>query len=161
MKLPLLALFMISLFPSPGLLAQPGPGDLPEYSIRYDPQRDPFQDGRDAIKLADATHRRVLIEVGGDWCSWCHVLDRFLEQNPDIKQKMHQTFVMLKVNVSDSNDNNQFLAAFPRPLGYPHMYIAEKNGNILLSKDTADFLSNGKYSRQRFLDFFSQWAAKK
>lgn len=161
MKLPLLALFLMIFISDPVLPAQPGQGSLPEYSLRYDPQRDPFQDGRDAIKLADATHRRVLIEVGGDWCSWCHILDRFLEQNPDIKQKMHQTFVMLKVNVSDSNDNSQFLAAFPKPLGYPHMYIAEKNGNILLSKDTADFLSKGKYSRQLFLDFFSQWAAKK
>lgn len=160
MKLPLLALFLISLFLSPALQAQTDLGSLPEYSIHYDPQRDPYQDGRAAIKLADATNRRVLIEVGGDWCTWCHVLDRFLEQNPDIKQKLHQTFVMLKVNVSDANDNNQFLAAFPKPLGYPHMYIAEKNGNILLSKDTADFLSNGKYSRQQFLDFFSQWTAQ-
>lgn len=160
MKLPLLVLFLITLLPSPALLAQIDLDNLPEYSIHYDPQRDPYQDGRDAIKLADATNRRVLIEVGGDWCKWCHVLDRFLEQNADIKQKMHQTFVMLKVNVSDANENNQFLAAFPKPLGYPHMYIAENNGNILLSKDTADFLSNGKYSRQQFLDFFSQWAAQ-
>jgi len=160
MKLPLLVLFLITLLPSSALLAQIDLDNLPEYSIHYDPQRDPYQDGRDAIKLADATNRRVLIEVGGDWCKWCHVLDRFLEQNADIKQKMHQTFVMLKVNVSDANENNQFLAAFPKPLGYPHMYIAENNGNILLSKDTADFLSNGKYSRQQFLDFFSQWAAQ-
>lgn len=160
MKLPLLAIFLISLFHSSVLLAQTDLDSLPEYSIHYDPQRDPYQDGRDAIKLADATNRRVLIEVGGDWCRWCHVLDRFLEQNPDIKHKLHQTFVMLKINVSDTNENSQFLAAFPKPLGYPHMYIAEKNGNILLSKDTADFLSNGQYSRQQFLDFFSQWTAQ-
>ncbi|MCW8956153.1 MAG: thioredoxin family protein [Gammaproteobacteria bacterium] len=151
---------MISLFPGQALLAQTGLDNLPQYSVIYDPQRDPYQDGRAAIKLAQASNRQVLIEVGGDWCSWCHILDRFLEQNPDIKQKLHQTFVMLKVNVSDSNDNHQFLAAFPRPLGYPHMYIAGKDGDILLSKDTADFLNNGKYSRQQFLDFFSQWAVK-
>jgi len=160
MKLPLLALFFISIAPSSVLLAQTEPDKLPEYSIHYDPQRDPYQDGHAAIKLAEATNRHVLIEVGGDWCRWCHVLDRFLEQNPDIKQKLHRTFVILKVNVSDANDNNQFLAAFPKPLGYPHMYIAEKNGNILLSKDTADFLLDGKYSRQQFLVFFSQWAAQ-
>lgn len=160
MKLPLFALLFISAFSSPALPGQIDLGSLPEYSLHYDPQRDPYQDGRDAIKLAEASHRRVLIEVGGDWCTWCHVLDRFLDQNPDIKQTLHQTFVMLKVNVSDANDNSKFLAAFPKPLGYPHLYIAENNGNILLSKDTADFLSNGKYSRQHFLDFFSQWAAK-
>lgn len=157
MTLPLLALCLMIFISNP-VLAQTDHGSLPEYSLHYDPKRDPFQDGHAAIALADATNRRVLIEVGGNWCSWCHVLDRFLEQNPDIRQKLHQTFVILKVNVSDSNDNRQFLASFPKPLGYPHMYIAEKNGNILLSKDTADFLSNGNYSRQQFLDFFNQWA---
>ena len=157
MKLPLLALLLMTVISTP-VLAQTDHGSLPEYSLHYDPKRDPYQDGHAAVTLAEATNRRVLIEVGGNWCSWCHVLDRFLEQNPDINQKLHQTFVILKVNVSDRNDNGKFLAAFPKPLGYPHMYIAEKNGNILLSKDTADFLSNGNYSRQQFLDFFSQWA---
>lgn len=130
---------------------------LPAFSINYDPERDAFKDGRAAIELAKSTQRHVLIEVGGDWCKWCHVLDRFLEQNPDIRTRLHETFVILKVNVSDANDNAAFLAAFPRPLGYPHMYVADKNGSILLSKDTADFLSQGQYSRQRFHEFFEQW----
>lgn len=131
---------------------------LPEYSLIYDPGRDVFEDGHAAIKLAKATNRRVLIEVGGDWCKWCHVLDGFLANNPDIKTRLHQTFVMLKVNVSDANDNHSFLQAFPKPLGYPHMYVTENNGNILWSKDTAEFLVNGKYSRQRFTEFFDRWA---
>ncbi len=160
MKLPLSFLFLFCVITSPVLLAQINLNSLPAYSIHYDPQRDPYQDGHAAIKLANATQRRVLIEVGGDWCKWCHVLDKFLDDNPDIKTKLHQTFVMLKVNVSDENENREFLKAFPKPLGYPHMYIAENDGNILLSKDTAEFLNNGSYSRERFLEFFDQWALK-
>ena len=64
---------------------------------------------------------------------------------------------MLKVNVSDENDNSEFLKAFPKPLGYPHMYVTEKNGSVLWSKDTADFLVNGSYSRDRFNTFFDRW----
>ena len=130
---------------------------LPEYSLTYDPKRDAFQDGRDAIKLAKLTNRRILIEVGGDWCKWCHLLDRFLNKNPEVKKQLHQTFVFLKVNVSDENDNAKFLEVFPMPLGYPHMYVTEKNGKLLLSKDTADFLVNRKYSAQRFKEFFERW----
>ena len=133
---------------------------LPEYSVHYDPARDPFKDGADAIKLATETQRRILIEVGGNWCKWCHILDTFLDKNPDIKQRLHNTFVMLKINVSDANDNNQFLSAFPKPLGYPHMYITELNGSILHSKDTADFLVKGEYSRQQFSQFFDRWEIK-
>jgi len=130
---------------------------LPAYSTHYDPGRDPFADGHAAIRLAQQTGRRVLIELGGDWCKWCHVLDDFLASNADVNARLHQTFVMLKVNVSDANDNHEFLAAFPRPLGYPHMYIADNNGRLLKSQDTGEFLQNGRYSRQRFMAFFDAW----
>ncbi len=130
---------------------------LPPYSTRYDPARDPFEDGHAALRLAKASNRRVLIELGGDWCSWCRRMDTFLERNPDVRARLHRTFVMLKVNVSDANGNEKFLQAFPKPLGYPHMYVADAEGKLLLSKDTADFQQNGRYSRRRFLEFFEQW----
>lgn len=134
---------------------------LPDYSQNYDAKRDPFKDGHDAIALAQKTHRRILIEVGGNWCKWCHVMDRFFTNNPDIHSKLHQAFVILKINVSDENDNQAFLSSFPRPLGYPHMYISETNGELLASKDTAEFMADGKYSRQKFLQFINHWAIKK
>jgi len=133
---------------------------LPAYSTEYSPARNPFQDGAAAIKLASQSNRRILIELGGTWCSWCHKMDAFFDQNPDIRQKLHQTFVMLKVNVSDENDNAEFLKAFPRPSGYPHMYVAEPNGNLIYSKDTAEFVVNGQYSRESFLSFFDRWQLK-
>jgi len=133
---------------------------LPDYSVKYDPARDPFKDGANAIKLARESNRRVLIEVGGAWCKWCNILDDFLDKNPDIKQRLHNTFVMLKINVSDANNNSEFLKTFPKPLGYPHMYVTEKNGDILWSKDTADFLVNGKYSVEQFTKFFDRWEIK-
>ena len=142
------------------LLSQAAPSALPAYSTHYDPKRDAFADGRAAIALAQQSHRRVLIEVGGEWCSWCHRLDDFLDKNPDIKQQLHDNFVFLKINVSDENDNSKFLSAFPKPLGYPHMYVAEQNGDILWSKDTADFISNGQYARENFLRFIERWKLK-
>jgi len=133
---------------------------LPKYSTHYNIKQDAFKDGADAVKLATQTQRRILIELGGDWCSWCKKMDAFFDSNPDIKKKLHQTFVMLKINVSDENDNAEFLKAFPKPLGYPHMYVSEYNGRVLSSKDTAEFLNNGEYSRQAFLDFFDRWNIK-
>ncbi len=87
-------------------------------------------------------------------------MDAFFDANPDIKQKLHETFVMLKINVSDENDNAEFLKNFPKPLGYPHMYVSEYNGSVLWSQDTAEFLSNGEYTRESFLAFFERWSRK-
>ena len=133
---------------------------LPVYSLGYDPNRNALQDGRDAIKLAKSTNRRILIEVGGEWCKWCHVLDRFLNNNVEIKKQLHQTFVLLKVNVSDENDNHEFLKVFPRVLGYPHIFVTESNGNLLLSKDISQFFVNGDYSVEQFEAFFKRFRIK-
>lgn len=130
---------------------------LPAYSLVYDPVRDPFADGRAALRLAKDTNRRVLIEVGGDWCHWCHVLDKFLAENQQIREQLHRHFVILKVNVSETNDNAEFMAGFPRPRGYPHMYITEADGSIIFSKDTLELQENSRYSVQRFQQFIDKW----
>lgn len=153
-RLLLLFLFVISGPVSADELNSP----LPLYSTDYDPQRDAFKDGAAAIELATDTNRRILIELGGDWCTWCHKLDKFFDDNPDLKKRLHETFVMLKINVSEENDNAEFLKSFPKSLGYPHMYVSEKNGSVLHSQDTAEFEKNGEYSRQAFSLFFNRWA---
>lgn len=134
---------------------------LPSYSTVYDVKQDAFKDGAAAVKLATQTHRRILIELGGDWCTWCHRMDDFFDANPDLKLKLHETFVMLKINVSDENNNAEFLKAFPKPQGYPHMYVSDSNGSVLWSQDTAQFVKNGNYSREIFQAFFDRWAIKK
>jgi len=130
------------------------------YSTGYDAKRDPFADGRAAILLAKKTQRRILIEVGGNWCKWCHVLDKFIKSDAEIETALHQTFVVLKVNVSDENSNKKFLSAFPKMLGYPHMYVVDKDGTVLHSQDTGEFLVKLKYSKQKFMKFLMKWKLK-
>lgn len=130
---------------------------LPTYSRNYDPSRDPFADGRAALLLAGQTGRQVLIEVGGNWCSWCHLLDRFLAENIQVRKKLNRHFVVLKVNVSEENENADFMAGLPRPSGYPHIFISDRRGHIIYSKDTAELVENGKYSQQRFVEFIDRW----
>jgi len=130
---------------------------IPDYSRNYDPKRDPFADGRKAIINAQTTHRRILIELGGNWCAWCKKMDRFIHENKEIKNKLYDNFVILKVNVSDENDNHEFLSSFPKVLGYPHFFVSKMDGSVLYSKDTAELLENGQYSETRFLEFIERW----
>lgn len=132
--------------------------ELPEYSKIYDDTRDPFEDARSALTLAKETNRQVLIEIGGNWCSWCHKMDDFLAKNPDIFQALHANFVLLKINVSDSNENEAFMDALPPVLGYPHMYVSTASGKMILSKDTAELLAGSEYSREQWLTFIDKWS---
>ncbi len=133
---------------------------LPEYSQIYSDQRDPYADASAAIKLASETNRQVLIEIGGNWCTWCKKMDAFLLANPLVYQTLHENFVLLKVSVSDSNENADFMKDLPPVLGYPHMYVSTAKGKMLLSKDTAQLQENGQYSAQHWLAFLQQWQAK-
>ncbi len=135
--------------------------DLPQYSKIYDDQRDPFKDAAAALALAKETHRQVLIEIGGNWCSWCHKMDTFLNNNSDVYQALHANYVLLKINVSDSNENEEFMKALPPVLGYPHMYVSSASGKMLLSKDTAELLAGNNYSRKNWLAFLTKWSLEK
>lgn len=129
----------------------------PLYSQAYDPKRNPFDDGRDALKLAKATNRRVLIEIGGDWCMYCHVLDRFIKSNADVEKGLYETFVVLKVNYSDENRNQEFLTNFGRIPGYPHLFITESNGKVIYSNDIRDMAIKGRLSKEKMLRFLNKW----
>ena len=147
----LLALLML------GLASELAASELPPYSRGYSPARDPFVDGRAALNLARQTRRRVLIELGGDWCRWCIALERFLTGNQQVSRQLHAHFVVLMVNVSDANDNAAFLAGLPPNQGYPHIFVADRDGHIIHSQDTARFLVNGRYDPQRLLAFIQRW----
>lgn len=131
--------------------------ELPIYSQQYDDTRNPFDDAKAAIKLAKATNRNVLIEIGGLWCGWCEKMDVFLEANPLVAEQLHANFVLIKVNVSDSNENEAFMKGLPPVLGYPHMYVTTSNGKMLLSKDTAELLNGEEYSVENWLRFIQKW----
>ncbi len=139
-------------------LAQlPSAHELPEYSKIYDEKRDPFKDANAALALAKKTNRNVLIEIGGNWCTWCHKMDAFLLKNPTVFQALHSKYVLLKVSVSDSNENDTFMKALPPVFGYPHMYVSTASGEMLLSKDTAELQNSDGYSTDYWLAFLTKW----
>jgi len=130
---------------------------LPEYSKVYDDTRDPFKDAVAALNLAKVTKRNVIIKIGGNWCAWCERMDNFLVKQPAVYQALHNRFVVLKVNVSDSNENTEFMKSLPPILGYPHMFVSSNLGKMLLSKDTAEFLDDGDYSVNLWMKFLHKW----
>lgn len=158
MKYNILLCFVIAFFSLTAMASKTEPITLPLYSKIYDESRDPFVDARDAIRLAASTNRNILIEIGGNWCVWCQKMDIFLEKNPDVYQTLHSKYVLLKINVSDTNDNAAFMKSLPPVLGYPHMYVSTGHGKMLLSKDTGEFLDkDGEHSRKAWLSFLDKW----
>src|SRR3982751_113132 len=70
---------------------------------RYDPKRDATQDLSEAINEAARTGKNVMLEVGGDWCSWCHTLDGFFTAHRDLIEVRDKNYVTVKINFSQEN----------------------------------------------------------
>jgi hypothetical protein len=126
--------------------------------LGYDPQADPFEGYQAAVSEAAATNKLVLIVAGGDWCRWCHVLNRFVNSNEDVEAKLNETFVVVKVYVGPGNYNELFFSQLPQAYGAPHFWIVSPEREVLASQSTAK-LEKGKstYDKASFLAFIEQW----
>jgi thiol:disulfide interchange protein len=153
---------------SPPMLSTATPGQeiahLPELQNSalvdvYDPARNPADDLRQAIIVAQQENKRIMLELGGDWCIWCKYLDEFYESHHDILQFRIDNYVLVKVNVSPENMNEGFLSQYPLAAGYPHIYILDSDGAFVHSQDTAE-LENGadSYVPEKFMVFLQKWA---
>jgi len=127
---------------------------------RFDPARDPARDLDTALRMARATRRRVLAEVGGEWCTWCHIMDHFFAANPDIAKIRDANFIVLRINFSKENQNQSFLARWPKVAGYPHFFVLDANGRLLHSQDTSALEATKDYDAAAFRKFLLEWAGR-
>jgi len=50
----------------------------------FDPTRDSSKDLQAAMEQAQKEHKNILMDVGGNWCGWCIVLDRTLHEDAEL-----------------------------------------------------------------------------
>jgi thiol:disulfide interchange protein len=125
---------------------------------KYDPARNAEQDINAAVAEAGRTGKRVLVEVGGEWCIWCHIMDAYFEKNPELLSFREKNFVMVKVNYSEENKNEALLSRYPAVAGYPHIFVLERDGKLLHSQDTGKLEEGKSYNLAKFMDFLKEWA---
>jgi thiol:disulfide interchange protein len=145
--------------------SQPGAGKVAAAKYvpvhKYDPARDAAQDIRDALAEAGRAGKRVLLEVGGEWCIWCHLMDDFFEKHPELLSLREKSYVMLKVNFSEENKNEQALARYPPITAYPHIFVLDSDGKLLHSQDTGKLEEGKTYNLALFTAFLKDWAEKR
>jgi len=127
---------------------------------KFDPQRDPAADVAAAVAQAKAEGKRVLVDVGGEWCSWCHIMDRFFAADAEARALRDAAFVMVKVNYSRENKNTAFLSRWPRIAGYPHLFVLDTDGALLHSQDTGQLEAGKGYDRTKFVAFLRAWSPR-
>ncbi|WP_054536369.1 thioredoxin family protein [Herpetosiphon geysericola] len=125
----------------------------------FDAERDPFADMRNALETAQREHKNILVELGGDWCIWCHRLDAFIKGHPQLRYLREIHYVSVKVLVGDDEQKNKtFLEHLPGFDGVPHIFIYNSRGQLLCSQDTSVLEEGESYHFGRVREFLSRWS---
>lgn len=127
---------------------------------KFDPERNPEKDLQAAVVEAVKSDKKILLDVGGEWCIWCHILDSLYSQNKNLLNYLNENYIVTKVNFSPENRNEKFLSQFPEIEGYPHYFVLDKNGRMIHSQNTADLEDGKGYSVEKVLTFLKKWAEK-
>jgi len=133
-----------------------GPGEV----HHFDPRRDASADIRAALMVAVRERKHVLLEIGGDWCPYCILLDSFFDSNPEISALRRRNFVYVKVNFSQQNQNQEALAAFPPVRSFPHFFVLDAAGKLVKNQRIALLGTPSGYSPKRFQQFLRASAPK-
>jgi thiol:disulfide interchange protein len=102
----------------------------------------------------------VLVDLGGEWCAWCHILDRFIAAHPEVQRTLDAGYVRVKVNFSPQNRNEALLSRWPRAAGYPHLYVLDASGKLLASQATSELEAGQSYDEQKVLAFLRRNAPR-
>jgi thioredoxin-related protein len=164
MKITILSLILCSLVYTSQLLAQPVDSNKTTASRhkKFDPTADAKKDIRDAIILAKESNKCVILDIGGEWCPWCHRLDSLFIQNKDLDDYLNGYYILVKINVSKENKNEEVLSKYPKIEGYPHVFFLNNKGTLIHSQNTEEWeypknsQANG-YIKERVLNSLKRW----
>jgi thiol:disulfide interchange protein len=145
-----------SLLPLPARAAQASQTAAPQAGP-FDPARDSAKDLEAAKVQAKREGKRILLDVGGNWCPWCRKLHAFWDAQPDLKALREQGYVFVLVNFSKESKNEAFLSQFPKVPGYPHFFILDADGKLVHSQDTGVLEEGAGYSHDKIAAFLKAW----
>ena len=139
----------------------PTVGDLPVV-VRY-----PYDENADAdaavaaaFARARSSHKRVLIDLGGNWCGDCVVLANIMAL-PQMKPFIAKHFEFVSVDVGHETKNLQIPARFGVDLsgGVPALLIVEPDGKTLVDAGHISALEDARHmTPQGLADWLAQWA---
>lgn len=89
------------------------------------------------------------------------MLDEFVRTNEPVADILRSGFLIMKVNMSSENRNEEFLSAYPKVSAYPHLLVLDSDGDFLHSQGTGELEEGRGYNEAVFVDFLQRWQPKR
>ncbi|NCI51451.1 thioredoxin family protein [Sediminibacterium roseum] len=128
----------------------------------YHPLANAKKDIAEAIKKAKAENKHVLIQAGGNWCSWCLEFNRFTTTDKQMDSAINADYIVYHLNYSPQAKNFEVFKqyGFPNRFGFPVFLILDGNGKLIHTQNSS-YLEEGKsYNKKKVLGFLADWKPK-
>lgn len=135
----------------------------------YNVQANAQEDIKMAVKQADKENKHVLLQIGGNWCTWCIAFHNLVDTTATLKTYLNDHFVTKLVNYSPENKNEAVLAALGHPerFGFPVFVVLDGKGKVIHIQNSAYLETEAKNDKghklvahdpKKVLEFFKNWS---
>ena len=125
----------------------------------YDEAADGARAVATARKRALAEHKKLLIDLGGNWCADCRILAGVIAL-PEVEAFVRSHYVVVTVDIGRYDKNMQVPAGFGinHLDGVPALLIVDPKSGKLLNKDHLFALADARHmTPQALADWLAQW----
>jgi len=115
-----------------------------------------------ALKTAAETHKRVLLDFGGNWCGDCQVLDIYFH-DPKNLALLESNFVLVHINIGRMDENVDIARKYEVPLerGVPALAVLNEHGKLLYSQKKGEFEAMRRMESSSVTEFLALWRPAK
>jgi thioredoxin-related protein len=154
----ILLIFMLTVL-SPSLFAQDADSLK---KLIYHPELDAKQQVTNALREAKKEHKNVILMVGGNWCRWCRMFQKFITDDASIDSIIKADYVFEHINYSKENKNLDLLKnlEFPQRFGFPVFVVLNAEGKRIHTQNSAYLESGEGYNPEKTFEFFEQWSPR-
>jgi thiol:disulfide interchange protein len=124
----------------------------------YPPPERASADIAAALKSAAASHKRVILDFGGNWCTDCHVLDWYFHDAVN-GPLLAANYVLVHINIGHLDTNADIAARYQIPFskGVPAIAVLDDQGRLLYSQKGGEFEAMRRMQSAAVTDFLVHW----
>jgi thiol:disulfide interchange protein len=113
-------------------------------------------DIRAALTEARRTHKRVILDFGGDWCPDCQVLNIYFHRSPNA-QLLAKYFILVDVNIGQMDANLNIAHKYGVPVkGVPALSVIDGNGKVVYAQNK-EFDDMRNMQSSSVTEFLNKW----
>lgn len=127
--------------------------------LPYDEKADADRQVAAAKARAKAKGKKLLIDLGGNWCADCRVLAGIIEL-PEVKAFVQKHYEVVTVDIGRMDKNQQIAAHYgvTKLDGVPALLIVDPRTDRLINKGRLFALADARHmTPQALADWLAQW----